>query len=75
MVKDMQLARRIRGDRKIDYVDRMIKQGNEVFYSLPYKSLRSSEVLEESFSQTELVNQTYTSNIVRITNSALLRPE
>ena len=63
MVKDMQLARRIRGDRKIDYVDRMIKQGNEVFYSLPYKSLRSSEVLEESFSQTELVNNTFSSKI------------
>ena len=72
MVKDMQLARRIRGDRKIDYVDRMIKQGNEVFYSLPYKSLRSSEVLEESFSQTELVNNTFSSKIQPISGSALL---
>ena len=67
----MQLARRIRGDRKIDYVDRMIKQGNEVFYSLPYNLSRTSEVIEESFSQTELVNQAYTSSLVRVRNSAL----
>lgn len=34
---DMLLARRIRGDDNSDYIDRMEKSGNEVFYQLPYR--------------------------------------
>ena len=34
--KDMQLARRIRGDRNFDYTDRQPKNDGEVFLSLPY---------------------------------------
>ena len=33
--KDMQLARRIRGDRRYDFVDRQPKDGSEVFSRLP----------------------------------------
>ena len=36
MKKDMQLARRIRGDRNFDYRDLQEKDGNENFLSLPY---------------------------------------
>ena len=36
MKKDMELARRIRGDRNFDFVDRQPKTGEEVFHSLPY---------------------------------------
>jgi hypothetical protein len=36
MKKDMDLARRIRGDRNFDYVDRQPKTGDELFLSLPY---------------------------------------
>jgi len=35
MKKDMELARRIRGDRNYDFVDRMPKTGDEHFMSLP----------------------------------------
>ena len=34
--KDMDLARRIRGDRNFDYRDLQPKNGDEVFLSLPY---------------------------------------
>ena len=34
--KDMDLARRIRGDRNFDYRDMQPKTGDEVFISLPY---------------------------------------
>lgn len=34
--KDMELARRIRGDRNFDYRDLQPKQGDEVFIQLPY---------------------------------------
>lgn len=34
--KDMELARRIRGDRNIDYRDLQPKIGDEVFIQLPY---------------------------------------
>ena len=34
--KDMDLARRIRGDRNFDYTDMQPKTGQEVFLSLPY---------------------------------------
>lgn len=37
MKSDMMLARRIRGDDNNDYIDRMEKSGNEVFYQLPYR--------------------------------------
>ena len=36
--KDMDLARRIRGDNIRDYRDMQPKSGNEVFLSLPYKT-------------------------------------
>merc|ERR1712210_188833 len=36
--KDMDLARRIRGDRLYDYRDLQPKTGDEVFLSLPYSS-------------------------------------
>ena len=35
--KDMDLARRIRGDRNIDYRDLQPKTGDEVFLQLPYR--------------------------------------
>ena len=38
MKKDMDLARRIRGDRNIDYRDTQPKTGDEVFLSLPYRT-------------------------------------
>ena len=38
--KDMDLARRIRGDRNIDFRDHQPKQGNEVFHSLPYTNAK-----------------------------------
>ena len=40
MKKDMELARRIRGDDKLDFRDRMQKQGDEEFHSLPYTKAR-----------------------------------
>ena len=36
MKKDMELARRIRGDRNMDYRDMMPKTGDEKFIQLPY---------------------------------------
>ena len=36
MKKDMDLARRIRGERFMDHRDQMPKTGDEVFYQLPY---------------------------------------
>ena len=39
MKKDMELARRIRGDRHFDYTDTQPKTGDEVFLQLPYKNL------------------------------------
>ena len=38
MKKDMQLARRIRGDRNFDYIDHQPKTGDEIFISLPYSN-------------------------------------
>ena len=37
MKKDMDLARRIRGDRQVDYRDLQPKTGDEVFLQLPYR--------------------------------------
>merc|ERR1711934_1128280 len=36
MKKDMELARRIRGDRNVDYRDMQPKSGDEKFLQLPY---------------------------------------
>lgn len=36
MKKDMELARRIRGDRNMDYRDTQPKTGDEIFLQLPY---------------------------------------
>lgn len=36
MKKDLDLARRIRGERFQDFRDMQPKTGNEVFYRLPY---------------------------------------
>ena len=36
--KDMDLARRIRGDRNTDYRDMQPKTGDEVFLQLPYST-------------------------------------
>merc|ERR1712032_265166 len=36
--KDMELARRIRGDRHLDYRDQQPKTGDEVFLQLPYRT-------------------------------------
>lgn len=41
--KDMDLARRIRGDRQYDYRDLQPKTGDEVFLSLPYSRTRDPE--------------------------------
>ena len=41
--KDMQLARRIRGDRDFDYVDRRPKENDQVFVSLPYDAGRGDK--------------------------------
>ena len=38
MKKDMDLARRIRGDRNVDYRDLQPKTGDEQFLSLPYRT-------------------------------------
>ena len=40
MKKDMDIARRIRGDKNFDHRDNVPKTGDEVFYSLPYSSLQ-----------------------------------
>ena len=62
MVKDIQLARRIRGDRDRDFIDRMEKTGDEKFYSLPYSGVNKGELDELSFSQTSLKDSYYSSN-------------
>jgi len=38
MKKDMDLARRLRGDRNMDYRDVQPKTGDEIFLQLPYKT-------------------------------------
>ena len=43
MKKDMELARRIRGDRNFDYVDRQPKTGEENFVSLPYETIKKAK--------------------------------
>jgi len=40
MKKDMELARRIRGDANHDYRDTMPKSGDENFISLPYTNTK-----------------------------------
>jgi histone H3 len=47
MKKDMDLARRIRGDEKHDFTDHMPKSGDEQFYQLPYFNAKEQmEVLK-----------------------------
>ena len=41
MKKDMDLARRIRGEAHRDHRDLIPKSGNEVFYELPYTNDKS----------------------------------
>ena len=41
--KDMDLARRLRGDRNFDYVDRQPKDGTEQFLSLPYSNFAEAK--------------------------------
>ena len=43
--KDMELARRIRGDDMLDYRDTMPKGGNENFLSLPYRNVKEANKL------------------------------
>ena len=43
--KDMELARRIRGDRHFDYRDTQPKTGDEVFLQLPYKDEKEKMLL------------------------------
>merc|ERR1712070_57310 len=42
MKKDMELARRIRGDHNNDHVDRIPKTGQETFYQLPYRNEKAA---------------------------------
>ena len=42
--KDMELARRIRGDEQHDFRDSMPKTGNEQFLMLPYKDVGGSQM-------------------------------
>ena len=46
MKKDMVLARRIRGDRHFDYIDKQPKDGSEIFLQLPYGGKINNESLE-----------------------------
>ena len=41
--KDMDLARRIRGDRNFDYRDMQPKSGDEVFLQLPYTRMNDDQ--------------------------------
>ena len=43
--KDMELARRIRGDRHFDYRDTQPKTGDEVFLQLPYRDEKEKMLL------------------------------
>ena len=46
--KDMELARRIRGDDQSDFRDTMPKQGNEQFLSLPYSNVKAGKKMLSS---------------------------
>lgn len=45
MKKDLDLARRLRGERYLDFRDLQPKTGNEVFYQLPYHANAQEERL------------------------------
>jgi len=45
MKKDMDLARRIRGDENWDYVDRVGKSGKEHFDMLPYRNIKAGNAM------------------------------
>ena len=49
MKKDMDLARRIRGDDFKDYRDTMKKRGDEEFQMLSYTNIKKDEVIVESY--------------------------
>ena len=52
--KDMDLARRIRGDRNFDYRDLQPKTGDEVFLQLPYTlNAEAKAVLKQQVAQME----------------------
>ena len=54
MKKDMDLARRIRGDRHFDYRDLQPKDGSEVFIQLPYSNdPEKMRILKETVSAME----------------------
>ena len=44
MKKDMDLARRIRGERFRDHIDQQPKSGDEVFYQLPYYNAKEQMI-------------------------------
>merc|ERR1719361_1528764 len=45
--KDMDLARRIRGDRNTDYRDMQPKSGDEVFLQLPWSRSRDQSAMNQ----------------------------
>ena len=55
--KDMELARRIRGDMEHDFRDTMPKDGSENFLSLPYTNLRPKKGARKSASKLTLSTQ------------------
>ena len=52
----MELARRIRGDDKLDFRDRMQKRGDEEFQSLAYTNKKQNEIIIESCASTKMVD-------------------
>jgi hypothetical protein len=52
--KDMELARRIRGDRHYDFRDTQPKTGDEVFLQLPYSNDKEKlQMLKKQVAQME----------------------
>ena len=56
MRKDLDLARRIRGDDKLDFRDKMQKRGDEEFQMLPYTKVKNREILVESYKGSKLID-------------------
>ncbi len=60
MKKDMDLARRIRGDNNNDFRDHMEKDNNETFYQLPYrKEKEGMKVLKQQLNLWELTIRSF----------------
>ena len=55
--KDMELARRIRGDKESDFRDTMPKDGSENFLSLPYTNIRPKKGGRKSNTKLMLTSQ------------------